>query len=64
MAFYDLGNLVKLGHDILVHCAALEVYADVCAGGVTEQLGVYRIARACDDAKLDHTLDSLVYGSA
>ena len=64
VAFHDFGYLLELGHYFAVHGAALEVHTYVCAGGISEYLGVDIVARACDYLEVYHALQALVYGRA
>ena len=64
MTLGDFGNLLKLGHHLRVDCAALKVHTDICAGKVTQGLGVHGVARPGDDAVFNHALDALVHGGA
>lgn len=60
VALHNLGNLLEFVDSLAVHRAFLKFYAYIGAGIVTQCLGIYVIARACDDFHLDEALDALM----
>jgi hypothetical protein len=62
MTFYHFGDMSQAFHDVFIHAALLEVDAYVCAGAVTQALGVDIETTAGDDVGLDEVLYTLVDG--
>ena len=60
MAFDHFGDLFELGHHVAIHGAALEVDADIGAGGIAEHLWIDVIARSGDDFEVDEALYALM----
>ena len=61
VAFGHFGNLFDFRHYLGVYGTALQVHTYICAGEVTQGLGIDSVARAGDYTVLDHALNALVH---
>lgn len=62
VTFHDLGNLLYLGHYVAVHGTALQINTYICAGGITEYLGIDMITGTCDHIHIYEALKALMDG--
>ncbi len=64
MTFNNFGYLFKLRHYVAIHGAAVKINTYVSTRAITEHFGIDMVTRTRDDLKVDHALQTLVYGGA